>query len=125
MVARKQESTPDQTLLLRASNRERHGPFEIAKSFYAYLAADIIPILTQWMSKLEPKINSGVEQPLVSLLPSAQIRPPMSRVAEPIHKMAGWLLVINCKMVAALEHTIGLGCAPPCPRAAITGNAST
>jgi hypothetical protein len=50
VVARKQEFTPDQTLLLRASIRERHGPFEIAKSFYAYFAAVIIPVLKQRMS---------------------------------------------------------------------------
>ncbi len=57
MVARKQEFTRDQTLLLRASNRERPEPFEIAKSSRANLAVDIIPIFTQQMSKLEPKVN--------------------------------------------------------------------
>jgi hypothetical protein len=59
MVARKQEFTCDQALLLLASNRERREPFEIAKSSRVDLAADIIPILTQRMSKLESKVNIG------------------------------------------------------------------
>jgi hypothetical protein len=97
MVARKQEFTPDQILLLRAS-------------------MEIIPILTQWMSKLDLKINSGARMALS-----------VQRLDKPTYEqggrtktqdiMPGWLPVINCKMVAAPEHTIGLECALPCPRA--------
>jgi hypothetical protein len=113
MVARKQEFTCDQMLLLRASNRERHEPFEIAKSSCADLAADINLILTQRMSKLESKVNIRARMALRFL--AAQL------LDKPIYKqggrtktrdlMPGGLPVIN-HMVAALDQPIGWGALP-------------
>jgi hypothetical protein len=107
MVARKQEFTCDQTLLLRASNRE---PFEIAKSSREDLAADIIPILTQRMSKLEPKVNIGARTALRVLAAQRPDKPTYKQGGRTKTRdlMPGGLPVID-HMVAALDHTIGWG----------------
>jgi hypothetical protein len=82
MVAHKQEFTPDQTLLLRSST-------------------DIIAILTQLMSKLESKINSGARTALSVLAAQRPDKPTYEQGGS--HQLHG----------AALEHTIGWGALHP------------
>jgi hypothetical protein len=109
MVARKQEFTCDQTLL-RASNRERREPFEIAKSSHEDLAADIIPILTKRMSKLEPKVNIGARTALRILAAQGPDKPDYEQGGRTKTRdlMPGGLPVID-HMVATLDHPIGWG----------------
>jgi hypothetical protein len=110
MVARKQKFTCDQTLLLRASNRERPEPFEIAKSSCADFAADIIPILTQRMSKLESKVNIRARMALRFLAAQRLDKPTYKQGGRTKTRdlMPGGLPVID-HMVATLDQPIGWG----------------
>jgi hypothetical protein len=114
MVARKQEFTCDQMLLLRASNREPREPFEIARSSREDLAANIIPIRTQRMSKLEPKVNIGARTALRVLAAQRPDKPTYEQGGRTKTRdlMPGGLPV-NDHMVAALDHTIGWGSLRP------------